>query len=250
MSEELIDLGNGFRNIRGNFRIGGVINVGTQCSLVELPSGRFVFLDSYTLQGDIRQQVMALTDNGRLLEAVLNVHPFHTVHCEQMARDFPRAVFYGSQRHHRKVPQVRWAEQLVESPFVAARYPELEFALPEGIEYISANENVHAGSLLAYHPASRTLHVDDTFAVLPRTLRALLPFLPDLMVHPTAKQALKKQAGAGKAFCDWAEGLARRWEDTRQVCAAHSALKTFGPGEFQTALLAAVARARPQLERV
>ncbi|WP_370587245.1 hypothetical protein [Psychrobacter sp. JCM 18900] len=53
-------------------------------------------LDSYTLTGDVRQQVMALTNDGQNVEAVLNIHPFHTVHCAQMAEDFPQATFYGS----------------------------------------------------------------------------------------------------------------------------------------------------------
>ena len=47
MSERMIDLGNGFWNIRGTLRIGGVVNVGTHSSLVRLSSGGFVFLDSY-----------------------------------------------------------------------------------------------------------------------------------------------------------------------------------------------------------
>ena len=98
MSDEIHDLGAGFWNIRGSFRIGGVINIGTQCSLVKLSSGRFVFLDSYALTGDVRDEVMALTNNGQDVEAVLNVHPFHTVYCAQMAKDFPQATFYGSSR--------------------------------------------------------------------------------------------------------------------------------------------------------
>ena len=99
MADEINDLGAGFWNIRGTQRMGGVINVGTQCSLVKLQSGNFIFLDSYTLEDEIREQVMALTDNGNKVEVVLNVHPFHTLHCAQMAKDFRNAAFYGSSRH-------------------------------------------------------------------------------------------------------------------------------------------------------
>ena len=63
----------------------GVLNVGTQSSLVKLAEGRFVFLDSYTLNGEIRERVMTLTDQGRTVEAALNVHPFHTLHSPQRA---------------------------------------------------------------------------------------------------------------------------------------------------------------------
>ena len=81
MSDKIHDLGAGFWNIRGTLRLGGVINIGTQCSLIRLASGRFIFLDSYSLTGDVRDEVMALTNNGQDVEAVLNVHPFHTLHC-------------------------------------------------------------------------------------------------------------------------------------------------------------------------
>lgn len=62
MAEKIVQLSDEFWNIRGDLRIGGVLNVGTQCSLVRLAEGRFVFLDSYTLTGKIRERVMDLTD--------------------------------------------------------------------------------------------------------------------------------------------------------------------------------------------
>lgn len=45
MREKIINLGNGFYNIRGNFRIGGILNIGTQCSLIRLDNQRYIFLD-------------------------------------------------------------------------------------------------------------------------------------------------------------------------------------------------------------
>ena len=246
MSDKIIDLGAGFWNIRGTFRLGGVLNIGTQCSLVELASGRFVFLDSYTLTDDVRAQVMALTNNGQDVEAVLNLHPFHTVHCAQMAKDFPQATFYGSSRHHKKVPEVQWADDLVESDVVAERYPELKFSLSQGVHYIAPNEMIHAGSLLAFHPASKSLHVDDTFMSPPTKL--LEAVLPELLLHPTTKKALKNEPNAGKEYCDWASNLADDWRDVRNFCAAHSYLVKFKDGEFEKALLKAIAKARPKLE--
>ena len=232
MSDKIHDLGAGFWNIRGSFRIGGVINIGTQCSLVKLSSGRFVFLDSYALTGDVRDEVMALTNNGQDVEAVLNVHPFHTVYCAQMAKDFPQATFYGSSRHHKKIPEVRWADDLVESDAVAERYPELKFS-------------IHAGSLLAYHPASQSLHVDDTFMSPP--IKLLEAVLPELILHPTTKKALKDKPNAGAQYCDWATNLAHEWRDVRNFCAAHSYLVRFKDGEFEKALIKAIDKARPKL---
>ncbi|MDO5770217.1 MAG: hypothetical protein Q4P13_11995 [Psychrobacter sp.] len=246
MADQIYDLGSGFWNIQGSFKLGGVIDIGTQCSLVKLASGKFVFLDSYSLTGDVREQVMALTDNGDNVEAVLNLHPFHTVHCEQMAQDFPKAAFYGSLRHQQKVPNIEWEKALVESETITGRYPELEFSLPQGIYYIAPNEMIHAGSLLAYHPASQSLHVDDTFVTPPgKLLKALLP---ELALHPTTKKALTDEADAGKQYCDWASKLAHDWRDTRNFCAAHSGVVKFESGEFEKALLAAIDKARPKLE--
>ena len=189
---------------------------------------------------------MALTNNGQDVEAVLNLHPFHTVHCTQMAKDFPQATFYGSSRHHKKVPEVQWAKDLVESDAVAKRYPELKFSMSEGIHYIAPNEMIHAGSLLAFHPASKSLHVDDTFMSPPTKL--LEAVLPELLLHLTTKKALKNDPDAGKQYCDWASKLAHDWRDVRNFCAAHSYLVTFKDGEFEKALLKAIDKARPKLE--
>lgn len=248
MTDKIYDLGAGFWNIQGSFHLGpgSIINVGTQCSLVQLESGRFIFLDSYTLIDEVREQVMALTNNGQDVEAVLNVHPFHTVHCAQMAKDFPQATFYGSARHPKQVPEVQWADELVESDVVTQRYPELEFSLPQGIYYISPNEKIHAGSLLVRHLASQSLHVDDTFMCPPSKL--LKAVLPELMLHPTTKKALKDEPNAGKEYCVWATELAHQWRDTRNFCAAHSGLVKFEIGGFEKALVTAIDKARPKLE--
>ncbi len=84
---------------------------------------------------------------------------------------------------------MKWADDLVESDAVAKRYPELKFSISQGIHYISPNEMIHAGSLLAYHPASQSLHVDDTFMSPP--MKLLEAILPELILHPTTKKALK-----------------------------------------------------------
>lgn len=246
MAHAMIDLGQGFWNIRGAFRIGGLIDVGTHCSLLQLDIDRFIFLDSYELSGEVREQVMALTRQGQAVEAILNLHPFHTLHCEAMARDFPQATLYGSARHQQQLPQLPWSPDRVESDAVAARYPELELSLTQGIDYISTKPGVHAGSLLAYHPASKSLHVDDTFAAPPQG-GLLEKFLPEIFISPATRWALKPEASAAAIYCDWVTHLANQWQDTQNFCAAHSDLVQFKAGEFKPALLAALERARPKL---
>lgn len=246
MNDEIYDLGAGFWSIRGSFIKNGIIDIGVQCALIKRPSGRFIFLDSYTLTGDLRQQVMALTNGGRDVEAVLNVHPFHTVHCAQMAQDFPQATFYGSSRHPQQVPEVSWANDLVESDAVAEHYSELQFSIPKGIHYIAPDENVHASSLLVYHPASQSIYVDDTFEIPPSKLFNAVQ--PNLGLHPTTKKALKTEQNAGKHYCDWAVGLAHEWRNVRHFCGAHSGLMVFEEGQFEAALLSVIDNTRNELE--
>ena len=65
----LIQIAEDFWNIRGSFRIGGLLDIGTQASLLRCADGRFVFLDSLSLAPDIMQQVEALTGGGKALTA-------------------------------------------------------------------------------------------------------------------------------------------------------------------------------------
>ena len=248
MTDEMYDLGAGFWSIRGSFIKNGILDIGVQCALIRLSSGRFIFLDSYTLTGNVRQQVMALTNDGQNVEAVLNVHPFHTVHCARMAKDFPQATFYGSSRHPEQVPEINWEDDLVESDAIAARYPEIKISIPQGIHYISPDETVHASSLLVYHPASQSIYVDDTFEIPPSKL--INAVQPTLGLHPTTKKALKDEPNAAKHYCDWAVELAHEWRDGRHFCGAHSGLVIFEKGQFETALISAIDLARPELEKV
>lgn len=247
MKDQIHDLGNGFWNIRGSFVRNGMIDIGNQSALVKLESGKFILLDSYTLTGEVREQVMALTNNGQDIEAVLNVHPFHTVHCAQVAKDFPKATFYGSARHHKEVPEVDWSEDYVESKAVAERYPELEFSVPKGIYYIAPDDSVHSGSLLVFHPASRSLYVDDTIETPPSKLFNAVQ--TGINLHASSLKALKDEPNAGAEYCDWAIKLAHNWREVRNFCSAHSGLVVFEDGEFKEELLATIESARANLEK-
>lgn len=246
MPDQLHDLGNGFWNIRGSFVRDNMIDIGNQSALVRLNSGKFILLDSYTLTGGVKEQVMALTDDGQDIEAVLNVHPFHTVHCARVAKDLPHATFYGSARHHKQVPEVDWSEDYVESAAVAKRYPELEFSMPKGIYYIAPDDSVHSGSLLVYHAASQSLYVDDTFEIPPSKLFDKVQ--ADINLHATTLKALKDEEDAGKAYCDWATKLAHDWRKVRHFCGAHSGLVIFKEGEFKEKLTDTINKARATLE--
>jgi len=252
MVHTIHDLGQGFWTIRGDFRIAGVLNVGTQAGLVQLRSGRFVMLDSYPLSGAVREAVMKLTDQGRAVQAVLNLHPFHTLHCATTAKDFPTAKLYGSQRHQRLHPDLAWQPDLVESQKVQDMFADdLTLSLPRGIDYISGNESVHAGSLLAWHPNSRTLHVDDTICLLtaPNALKLIIQDTK-IFLHPTMPKALLPQAEAVIMLEEWINQLSQMTANLRWLCAAHSGHIEYKiPNDFSNQLLTAFQRIKPKLTK-
>lgn len=217
MSDRLLHIGDGFWNVRGTYKIGGVFDVGTQTSLVRLSSGAFVLLDCYTLTGEVLDEVMALTDDGRSVEAILNLHPFHTLHVEACASRFPRARLYGTARHGLRTPLLRWETVHTDDPALHERYlADLQFSVPRGVQFIPDNERVHFSSVLVLHHASKTLHVDDTLTWIN------LPLMRGLHFHPSLPAALARRAGAAVEFRAWARELAEQCQGVEHVCTAHT----------------------------
>ena len=250
MTEKLVDLGNGFWSIRGELKLAGVVDLGTQASLIERPGGGFVMLDSYTLPPRVLEQVRKLTDGGRKIEAIVNVHPFHTLHCEAAHRQFPDAKLYGLDRHKEKYPDLPWEAETTNSEECQALFADcLEFSVPDGIRLVCSSEHIHAGSVLAYHPASQTLHVDDTLSCTDLPFPAsLLPMSGRLDFHPTIPLSLEKRDGAVDDFRAWAKDIAQRWSDCRHVACAHSKIVTMEPDGFEKQVLAALHRAETPLK--
>ena len=249
MGEQTVLTGEGFLNIRGDFRIGGVVNVGTQCSLVETGPGSFVFLDSYTLPAPVRAEVDRIVGNSKVT-AILNLHPFHTIHCEWMHGAFPNAKLYGTSRHLHHLPQLPWQDTLCESQeFAQAFASALEFSVPDGVDLVSNNDKVHFSSVLAFHPASGTIHADDTLSRLhlPGPL-GLLPLSDRLDFHPTLAKALKPQAGAADAFRNWAISLGEKWQDARYIATAHNSGMEMKRGSLPVLIAEALERVRSTLD--
>jgi hypothetical protein len=222
---DMLKVSEDFWNIRGSYRIGGVIDVGTQVSLVRRGNGRFVFLDSYTLTGGVSREVDELTGGGENVEAILNLHPFHTVHVRKMHELFPRARLYGTARHLQRFPELPWEEMRTEDAAVQEEFADdFEFSVPRGVDFISADEKVHFSSVLAFHRASRTIHSDDTlmYIRMPALLR-LFGLSDAVSFHPTLAKALERRPGAAGDFRSWAEQLIEGWRDAENLCAAHTA---------------------------
>lgn len=225
MSAKILQLADNYWNIRGSFKIAGIIDIGTQTSLVRRENGKFVFLDSYTLSGAIRQQIDELTNAGNDVEAVLNLHPFHTIHVAKMHERYPNARHYGTARHLSRYPELEWQQTCTEDPELHALFAaDFEFSVPRGVDFISADENVHFSSVLVFHPASQTIHVDDTLMYIRLPLLMRFFGLTDAMsFHPTLAKVLEKRAGAAQDFQQWAEELAENWQNAENLCAAHTA---------------------------
>jgi hypothetical protein len=224
MADDMIQVSEDFWNIRGSYRIGGVIDVGTQASLVRLESGKFVFLDAYALNSATRRKVAELTGDGKNIEAVLNVHPFHTVHVRKMHALYPDARLYGTARHLSRFPDLPWEGLRTEDAALHKLFAEdFEFSVPGGVDFISDDQNVHFSSVLVWHVASKTVHSDDTlmYIRLPGLMR-VFGLGDSVSYHPTLAKALEKKAGAAAEFRDWAAKLNERWANAENLCAAHT----------------------------
>lgn len=251
MTDRIVGLGSGFWTVRGDYRIAGVLNVGTQMALIEIEPGRFIALDSYRPAGSAFEKMMQLTDGGSAVEAVLNLHPYHTDYCSQAARLFPRARFYGTARHLSRCPDVQWQSATVDQPIVWAHYADhIEFTVPDGVDLVTQSPHVHFGSVLAFHRASGTVHVDDTFStgMLPSAL-SWLDRGPPLRLHPTLGGALRKERGAAARFRSWMRETGERWKEARQVCAAHNGIVEMAPGGFPGHVSAALNHVAKTLAR-
>lgn len=240
-----------FWNLRGTYRVAGVLNIGTHMSLVQRHDGRFVVLDGCGLEEAQRDAVMALTGNGERVDAVVHVHPFHTMHVVATHRLFPTATLHGTARHHKHFPSLPWSTTPVEAwsgdhPFA----DDFDLSVPDGVDFVCPDERVHVASVLVRHRPSGIVHVDDTLNVLAAqgALGGVLP-QSSLRMHPMLARALKPVAGAADAYAAWARGLASQWADTRMVCAAHSAVRHLPAGGFTREVEAALAKVSRTLDR-
>lgn len=217
----------GFWNIRGSFRLGPV-DLGTHTSLVRLADGRHVFLDAYTLDDETRRWAeTTMGDAGPA--AIINLHPFHTVHVEAMASAFPNAKLYGTARHHERFAGLRWEKERTEDEAFAALFDaDFSFSVPRGVDFVPKNPNLHFASVVALHRSSRVMHVDDTLVVakLPKPLRSLKREV--VSMHPTLAVVLERRTGAAAAFRTWTKELVELGRQADTLCAAHSAIVTAG----------------------
>jgi len=254
MTDRILAISEGFWNVRGSFKVARVIDIGTHASLVRRRNGKFVLLDAYAWSEEVDRQIRSLTNDGADIEAVLNVHPFHTVHVRWAHDRFPGAKLYGTARHLQRFGDLPWQPMRLEDPELHRGFADdFAFQVPQGVDFISSNENVHFSSVLVLHRVSQTIHVDDTlmYVRLP-SIAAKLGFADLFRFHPTLSQVLEKRAGAADEFERWASSLAGEWGGAKNLCAAHTAALTADENQGATIeerIMQALAHVRSTLDR-
>lgn len=225
MVSEIIKIGRNFWNIRASFKMCGILDVGTQASLIKCKDGSFVLLDTCKMSEDTLVELDKLTLNGDLLKAIINLHPFHTASVSEVHKLYPTAELYGTERHKLVLPDLPWQEMNSEDDALHQHFAQdFDFLVPEGVDFVSDNDSVHFSSVLVYHKASKTIHVDDTlmFVPMPKLIGAL-GMKNALSFHPTLTLALEKHPDAAFEFEEWVNNLVDRWGGAKNICAAHSA---------------------------
>jgi len=213
-------IGPGFWNVRASFVIDG-LDIGTQMSLIQLKSGKFLILDTVQLDSDLLKEINSMTNNGSLMEAVIATHPFHTVFFPDFYKQFPKVPYYGTPRHIKNQPQIPWAGSMWDCENREKWLPEVHMRIPRGSEFVDPQpeETNHFSGINVFHAASRTIHVDDTIMIEP---------IVGMIFHPTlVYHGLYHIPEAPTAFKHWVSNMIKQW-DFDNICAAHNGIQKGG----------------------
>jgi len=215
-------IGPGFWNVRQSFYIDGV-DIGTQMSLIQLKSGNFLVLDTVGLSPELLGDINSLTQNGKLIQAVIATHPFHTTYFPSFYQQFPNVPFFGTPRHLIIEPQIPWAGSMWDCANRQKWLPEVHMRIPRGSEFVNPQpaDSNHFSGIHVFHVASKTIHVDDTVIVDE-------PFAGDMVFHPSlVTVGLYHIPESPTAFKNWVQNYIDQW-DFDTICAAHNGVKMGG----------------------
>lgn len=130
---EFYKIGCGFWNVRSGFKIlAKLIDIETHMSFIQLHNGNFLVVDTVELDDDLRQKINHLTDNGNKIEAVIGIHPFHTLSFQTFYESYPNAAYYGTPRHIRRLTQIPWVGSLNDCNVRKKWEPDVELRIPAG----------------------------------------------------------------------------------------------------------------------
>ena len=246
-----------FHNLRTSFKMKGV-DIGTHMSIFVKKNGRMVVVDAITLSPEAKAEFDTLTKDGTLVDAVLAVHPFHTLAFKSFHEAYPNLKYFGTPRHIRR-NDIPWTDALKrDDPKSLTRpewAPEIELRIPEGAEYDSPfpEEKNHFISVFVYHKTSKTMHVDDSliYAEQPNLLMKAFGYSAgNLSYHPsmyflglnglnsftgaTATNSVslrQKDPNAPLIFSKWMDDTLNTWNDIENLATAHIGVKMGGAHE-------------------
>jgi hypothetical protein len=133
ITDEFYQVGSNFWNIRGRFKIlAKLIDIETHMSFIQLQNGNFLVVDTVELDDRLRQEINHLTDNGNKIEAVIGVHPFHTLSFQNFYESYPNAAYYGTPRHLRRLTKIPWAGRLDDCNVRNKWEPDVQLRIPAG----------------------------------------------------------------------------------------------------------------------
>jgi hypothetical protein len=249
----IVQIGPNFFNIRTSFKVfKGLVDIGTHMSLIRLANGTFIAIDTVPLDVGLRQEIDALTDNGRNIVAVIATHPFHTLAFPDFFAAYSTPEYIGTPRHIRNLKTIPWSQFDVMSDEVQKRWsPEIEMRIPAGAEFRNPLPEMtnHFNSVWVYHKESRTIHVDDTVMYF-HNPSGLLKFAkkPDTMEFHISLPGpgLYPAPDAPALFKHWVQSVLADWDFDNMVC-AHTGAKIGGAKE---ALRHTLEKAEPTFEKL
>ena len=203
--ERLMEIGDGFWNIRGRFKVlAGMLNLGTHMSVCRRANGRFVIVDTIDLTPDVLAELNILTHAGELIDAVIATHPYHTLAFRDFYAHFSGIPYFGTPRHLRTIPDIPWAGEVMANK--ALFEPDLDLRIPAGSEYVNPlpERTNHLSNVFVMHHSSKTVHNDDCVIVWerpPLLIRMMGYKDADMHFHPSLKgPGLFPTCEAPKAF--------------------------------------------------
>lgn len=239
-NQALVEIGPGFWNLRGSFTFAeGFEDLGTHMSLLQLASGKFLVVDACDISDKAKAEIDLLTENGRLMDAIVATHPYHTTYFPLFHRLYPEVKLYGTPRHLRHLPSLPWTDNVNNAAVRSIWESEGVFMrIPAGADFVQAPFFM---SMFVFHQPSRTLHDDDTINYsqsVDTGPAGKLEFHPDMLSGFYATEEAPMQ------FLTWITTLLNDW-DIDNLCTAHNHYKR---GDAHRQLQALVDEIRPQLE--
>mmetsp|Transcript_6163 Transcript_6163/g.10628 ORF Transcript_6163/g.10628 Transcript_6163/m.10628 type:complete len:282 (+) Transcript_6163:193-1038(+) len=253
MPSSWVEVGPGFWNLRAHFKIlGGLLDLGTHMSLAKLSSGNFLVIDTVNLTPEGKAELDKLTDNGRLIEAVVATHPFHTLAFPSFYKAYPAPKYYGTPRHLRNIKEIPWAGDVNVATVRSQWEPDVYMRIPAGAEFVAPvpEKSNHFSNVFVFHKPSKTIHNDDTVLVShnPPWILRLLGFKDGSMFfHPSLKgPGLYHTPEAPAQFRCWVKSIIEDW-DFENLCTAHNGNQV---GNAKKHLADALEKVNPTLEKL